>query len=482
MTATALAFLAFLAAFVGIGVASAWRRQPSTEDYLVAGRSVPPWLMALSSVATNNSGFMFVGLIGWTYASGVHTAWMALAWLLGDLFAWLFVHRKVREDSGQTHAESVPSMLGAHPQGEDRGVVVLAGLATLLFLGGYAAAQLQAGSLALQALFGWDPSIGVVLGRVVVALYCLAGGLRASIWTDAAQALVMLGAMVLVLAFAGYEVGGGAELMASLAAIDPALVKPYPPDATMGFLAWFAGFLFGGFGAIGQPHILIRTMAIRSPEAIRRAGFIYFGWVVPFYFAAVACALYARVLVPDLADAAESALPALGAELLPPVLQGMLLAGLFSATLSTADSQLLSCSAAITQDIVPRWRGSHRAAKVATLSVAVLALGIALRADSSVFSLVLGAWGLLAASLGPLVLLRALGARPRGVLALAMMVLGPLVVQVWNSAGLGGAVYAVLPGMVAPLLLWALVVGGGGLYVRASAPQTSPARGTRQDD
>lgn len=460
MTATALAFLAFLTAFVGIGVASAWRRQPSTEDYLVAGRSVPAWLMALSSVATNNSGFMFVGLIGWSYASGVHTAWMALAWLLGDLCAWLFVHRKVREDSGETNAESVPSMLGAHPDGEDRGVVVLAGLATLLFLGGYAAAQLQAGSLALESLFGWDPAVGVTLGGVVVALYCLAGGLRASIWTDAAQALVMLGSMVLVLVVARYEVGGLAPLLDRLAAIDPALIEPWPPDASLGFLGWFAGFLFGGFGAVGQPHILIRTMAIESPAAVRRAGVIYFAWFVPFYFAAIACALYARVLLPDLADAAESALPALGAELLPPVLQGMLLAGLFSATLSTADSQLLSCSAALTQDIAPRWRGSHIAAKVATLSVAALALGIALVADSGVFALVLGAWGMLAASMGPLVLLRALGARPRGPVAIAMMILGPAVVQLWNTVGLGGAVYALLPGMVAPLALWGLVAVG----------------------
>jgi sodium/proline symporter len=457
VTLTALTFLVALAAFVAIGVASVSQSTPTTEDYLVAGRSVPPALAALSSVATNNSGFMFVGLIGWTYAGGLYTAWMALAWILGDACAWLFVHRRVREDAGETEAESVPGLLGAHvedPDREDRPVVVLAAIATLVFLGGYAAAQLQAGSLALEALFGWSPAVGVGLGGVAVGLYCLAGGLRASIWTDAAQSVVMLVSMGLLLAFAVVEVGGLGALHARLAAIDPALVDPRPPEASLGVLAWFGGYAFGGFGAVGQPHILVRTMSIRSPEAVKPAGLIYFAWFVPFYAAAVLCALYARVLVPELeGTATEGALPALGGLLLPEVFQGLLLAGLFSATLSTADSQLLSCSAAITHDLVPRWRQSTRAAKAATLSVATVALVTALTASGGVFSLVLGAWSWLAASIGPLVVLRALGPgrRLRGARAVAVMLAGPAVVLVWKSLGLGGAVYAVMPGMVVPL-------------------------------
>lgn len=474
MSVTALAFLAALLAFVAIGVASASRRtSDSTEDYLVAGRDVPAWLAALSSVATNNSGFMFVGLIGYTLVDGVHTAWMALAWIVGDLMAWLGVHRQVRALSGEVSAESVPGFLGWRRGGEDRTVVILTALLTVFFLGGYAAAQLQAGSLALESLFGWHRSVGVLLGGGVVTLYCLAGGLRASIWTDAAQAFVMIGAMGALLMAGVAEVGGPTALLATLEAQDPALVHPWPASTALLGVAWFGGYVAGGFGAIGQPHILIRTMSIRRTEDVPRAAGVYFAWFVPFYAAAVLCALYARALLPELAAstaAAESALPALGELLLPDVLQGILLAGLFAATLSTADSQLLSCSAALTQDLVPQWRRSTLAAKAATLSVACFALLLALFAGGGVFSLVLGAWGMLAVSIGPLVVLRTAGQPATGVRAVVLVALGLGTLWTWNALGLGGAMYGVLPGMALPLLVgWMTAPPAGPADPRAAA-------------
>jgi sodium/proline symporter len=453
VTVTALAFLGFLLAFVAIGVSSSRRAQPTTEDYLVAGRDVPAWLSALSSVATNNSGFMFVGLVGWAYAVGASALWMALAWVLGDAVAWAVVYRQLREETGALRSTSVPAWLGAREGGEDRVVVVATALGTLLFLGGYAAAQLQAGSVALDALFGWGPHVGALLGGVVVVAYCLSGGLRASIWTDGAQAVVMLGAMVALLVGGLARVGGLSGLQAALAAQDPSLVSPWPPEAALGALAWFGGYVAGGFGAVGQPHILVRMMALRSPDDVPRAATVYFAWFVPFYGAAVLCALLARAVVPELdATGAQAALPALGAAVLPDVLQGLLLAGLFSATLSTADSQLLSCSAAVTQDLVPAWRGRPWAAKAATLTVGALVLGLALTASGGVFALVLGAWGYLAVSVGPLVLLRTLGRPLHGLGAVGVMAAGVTALTAWQAAGLGGAVYGVLPGLGAALL------------------------------
>jgi sodium/proline symporter len=466
-----VSFLACLAGFALIGAAAIRRSRPTTEDYLIAGRDVPAWLTGLSSAATNNSGFMFIGLFGFTYRYGVQAVWLQAGWIVGDVIAWLWVHRRVRERSARFQSQSVPHFLATDERGlASRGIAVAAGVLTFLFLGGYAAAQLRAGSAALSGLFGWAPWIGVVLGAAIVVIYCFAGGLRASIWTDAAQAIVMLLALAALLACAVAQVGGPAALADGLAAQDPALVDWLPSGLAFGFAIYLLGFVFGGLGAIGQPHILVRSMAIRSPEGIARARRVYFSWYVPFSVAAVAGALYARVLLPGLLDgvapaeaavAAEASLPTIATLLLPDVLLGVLLAGVFAATMSTADSQILSCSAAVTQDVLPRLRRSVVASKLATLAVAALALTIALTADSDVFGLVLGAWSALGAALGPILLVRLAGARLPAWLALVMMAAGLVTVTWWSRSAYAGDAFELLPGVTLPLVLYGLARAAG---------------------
>jgi sodium/proline symporter len=467
VSTAALSFLACIGVFAAIGVASLRRRQPTTEDYLLAGRNVSGWLIALSSAATNNSGFMFVGLLGFTYRFGVQAVWLQSGWIAGDLLAWLWVHRAVRDRSGRLHVTSLPQLLAMDDAGNtQRPVAVVAGLVTFLFLAGYAAAQLKAGSAALVGIFGWHEAVGVVLGGVIVVLYCFSGGLRASIWTDAAQAIVMLVSLSLLLVCAALRVGGPRTLFAALAQADPMLVQWFPSDLRFGFAGYLAGFLFGGLGVVGQPHILVRTMAIRSTAAIAGARSVYFLWYLPFSAGVVATGLYGRVLLPellagmapaDVAIAAERALPALAVQVLPEVLLGTLLAGVFAATMSTADSQILACSAAFTQDVAPRYRASYVAGKAATLAVAALALSIALLANEDVFGLVLSAWSALGATLGPSLLVR-LARLPLPVSrALSMMACGFCVQLFWTRCGLSRDVFELLPGMLTPLALYALL-------------------------
>ena len=199
MTTVAVSFAAFLVLFVAIGVTSSLRRKNTTDDYLVAGRSIPPWLAALSAVATNNSGFMFIGQIAYTYRVGIESVWMMIGWVVGDLMAWQMVHPRVRRESEQMEVATVPALLGTSRDGEKRIIIVIGGLMTFVLLGVYAAAQLKAGSTALQTLFGWEPQVGAVIGAVIVVLYCFSGGIRASIWTDAAQSIVMIFAMATLL-------------------------------------------------------------------------------------------------------------------------------------------------------------------------------------------------------------------------------------------------------------------------------------------
>ncbi len=476
----AATFLASLAVFAIIGLLSARHRRHDTTDYLLAGRNVSPGLAALSSVATNNSGFMFIGLLGFAYRFGVQAVWLQIGWVVGDLVAWLFVHRRVREASGRVEAHSVPALLATADDGRVvRWTRILAGLLTIAFLGGYAAAQLRAGSTALVALFGWDEYVGAVIGAAIVLLYSYAGGLRASIWTDAAQSIVMLTSMaVLMIACASISIPPW-ELTARLRQIDPSLVDWFP-DLRFGFGLYLLGFVFGGLGAIGQPHILIRSMSIRAAEDIPRARWVYFAWFVPFNIVAVGAGLYSRILLPELlqgvtpdaaARAAEYALPKLATLALPEAMVGIMLAGLFAATMSTADSQILSCSAAVTQDVMPKWRDSYNASKLATVAVTLLALFLALSASENVFGLVLGAWSALGSTLGPLLILRVAGIVPPARIAATMMLVGIVTVTWWDQSAWSGDIFKLFPGMIAPLVVYALIRALGG-----AADARRPAR------
>jgi sodium/proline symporter len=472
MTAVIASFSTFLVGFTLIGIWSSRHKTETTEDYLVASRSVNPWLTALSAVSSNNSGYMFVGLIGFTYRSGVEGVWITFGWILGDLLTWFWVHRRVRQRSEDVGASSVPTLLGAiSAHNRDRPVMIFAGVATFIFLGLYAAAQLKAGSAATEALFGWPSWLGSLIGAIVVLIYCFSGGIRASIWTDAAQSVVMLISMAVLLGTCVLEVGGPAILLEKLAAISPDLVRFAPQNLILGLGLYVMGWVFAGIGTIGQPHILIRFMAMDSPSSVKKTGAIYFSWYTLFSLFAFGVGLYARILIPELGEgptgealigdalisATERALPTLSMQVLPDVLVGVMLAGLFAATMSTADSQVLSCSAAITQDVFPQFGRSYAASKVATIAVTMMALGFAIYASSGVFVIVLVAWAAMSAMFGPILLVRLAQLPLPTPLALTMMALGLSVVIAWGQSSYADAIYGGLPGLIAPSLLYAIV-------------------------
>ena len=192
-------FVLFLLVFITIGALSALQSDRSSADYLLAGRNVSPSLAGISAMATNNSGYMFIGAIGYTYASGLESIWVMFAWMAGDFMASFFIHKKMRIVSQQRKSLSFGSMVATWGGQDFKKVRMLAGVITVLFLGAYAAAQFNASSKALYVVFGWDYGIGAIIGSVIVLIYCLAGGIRASIWTDAAQVVVMFMAMILML-------------------------------------------------------------------------------------------------------------------------------------------------------------------------------------------------------------------------------------------------------------------------------------------
>lgn len=466
----ALSFVFFLLIFATVGIASHRLARSSSRSYLLADQNVSPWLVGLSAVATNNSGYMFIGVIGYTYVTGLPATWLMFGWIVGDFIASHFVHRRLRDASTPEAGDTFPGILSRWHGQNFVWVRRLGGLITILFLGTYAAAQLAAGSKALSVLFGWPFQLGAVIGAGIVLAYCLAGGVRASIWTDAAQSVVMIVAMLTLLIMGIVELGGPTQAWQQLEEVSPDFMNLFPAELSLGQLwgpvLFVTGWLFAGFSVVGQPHIMVRFMAIDRPEQINRARTWYYAWFLAFYFLANGVALLSRVLLPEVNEFdPELALPTIAMALLHPVAVGLVLAGIFAATMSTADSLILSCAGSLSEDLgrLPR---SVWIPKLATLGVTCFALWLALTDERSVFDLVISSWAVLAAGFGPLLAVLALGQRPTQGLAVTMMLSGIAVVYAWTQIELLSAYYEGMLGICTGFLVF---VTGKGLGYSAKA-------------
>lgn len=448
-------FLFFLALFAGIGISSAWKARGTKQDYYIASGAVQPWLVGLSAVATNNSGYMFIGVIGYTYATGMAAFWLMVGWIAGDFLASLYIHRRLNRATRASGEVSYPGLLSNWYGQSHKKLQLLAGLISLAFLLTYAGAQMVAGSKALYVLLDWPLWAGAVGAAVLIGAYCLAGGIRASIWTDAAQSIVMIVAMSALLIVAVYNLGGISASLDEMGKIEGYL-DVFPSNLAVpglaGGILFIVGWLFAGMSVIGQPHVMVRFMSLNDTSNMRRAKSWYYLWFTFFYFAATAVGLLSRVYFTDSNFDAELALPMLALELMPEFFVGVILAGVFAATMSTADSLVLSCSAAITHDILPGKNEQVGRLKITTIVITLLALGLALMNNQSVFNMVIMSWSGLASAFAPLLLVLCLGARPREWHAIAAMMLGFLVALVWRMLDWHVLVYEGLPGIVAGVL------------------------------
>ena len=456
-----LSFCTFLLAFTAVGALSVLKSRHTGADYLLASRSLPPSLVGLSAVATTCSGYMFTGLIGFAYFYGVSVFILVFGMSMGTMFSILMTSRRLRQASASEHIQSYPGALSQWHGTNYRKLRLFGGLVSLIFLTVYAAAQLSAGGKALQVLLDWQYAAGTTLGTLIVLIYCFSGGIRASVWTDTAQSIVMMVSMLLLVIVALVEMGGVDAFVRSLAAVGPEYVRLYPEQVVFGGLAgpllFTLGWLFTGAGISGQPHVMVRYMMAKDDAQIGRANLYYFVWYLPFFVISAVAGLAARVLLPELGTSdTELALPLLSMQLLPQVLVGLILAGLFAATMSTADSQILSCSAALTQDIAPGRTHSERTQKLATLLIAASALAIALWGSQSVFTLVLVAWSVLAGTFTPLLIVYVLGGKPSERLALAMAISGFITAVLWRWYGLNSYVGEAMPAILIGLALYAM--------------------------
>ena len=447
-------FILFMTAFAGIGLASMLVKEDTTDDYLVAGRGMHPALAALSAVSTWNSGYMFIGFIGFTFTMGYSIVWIAFGSMAGQIVAWIWLYKFIQESANERGLRSLSSLVSEATGSPE---AKLAAILSILFLSVYPPAQLTSGGKALYVMLGWSEVIGILIGFVLVVAYCYAGGIRASIWTDAAQSSVMIIGSTLLCWVALGEIGGFSGLHSGLEAQNANLTSIVPADLGFGVTLWAFAFFLGGLSVAGQPQVVTRVMTLGSDKDRKTAMLWFFAWQTPFLLIMTIIGLSSRVVFTGSDFDPELGLPMLAMETLGPFWVGLILASIFAATMSTADSQVLACTAAFTDDVMPEISQDHKKTKAVTLGVAAFAtaisiFGLYVPGGDSVFSLVVLAVYGLGSIFVPILIIRWAKYEPDTTHTIAMMVAALTGVIAWRLMGLNDEVFESIPGMGAAFL------------------------------
>ena len=402
-----LSFLIILLVIALVGLSAGRLSKPNKADYYLAGKSLSPWIVGLSAMATNNSGYMFIGLIGFTYLVGLPSIWLMIGWIVGDFLISRTVHKKINQAATENSNVTYASVIGAW-SGQGQFITKFIGLLSLIFLIVYASAQFVSGGKTLMVIFGWDLWLGIGIGSIIVFMYTMVGGIRASIWTDVVQAFVMVCSMTILVVTCFLSLGGINVAINEWLLVDNFL-NFFPPEIEHSIFLkaiYPVSWLVAGLFVIGQPHIMVRFMALKDPELIERARYHYYFWYLIFYFLAFCVGMLSKIYLDSQNTFdPELALPMMALELLSPFMIGVIIAGIFAATMSTADSLIINCSGNISQDLFKSKNFSSAQIKLITFAVASVATAIALMNNNSVFLIVIYAWTLLGISFAPLIII-----------------------------------------------------------------------------
>jgi len=462
-------------------------------DFVLGGRRMGVWVTGISAQASDMSAWLLIGLPAYAYATGLSAIWMLVGCSAGIVFNWIVIAPRLRRDSARYGSLTIPDYLSSRYSGGRMHLVrIVSVVIILLGYATYIASQFIAAGKVFATTFGhvdtpWGVlSVtyhwGMLIGIGIIMLYTIMGGFLAVSWTDLAQGILMVLTVVVLPIIGVIAVGSLAVVGEKLYAFDPDIlsvtgkfVKGQGIVSTGGAAFWI-GLVLGnmsyGPGYPGQPHILVRFMALKDPRKMRRAAVIGIVWSVLAMAGAIAVGLIARVMLVELGDK-DHAMPSLALRLMHPGIAGVMIAGAVAAMMSTVDSQLLVAASAVEQDIYIRLLGGGARGKSAVWigRITILILGAAALpiawGGQSVLAKVLDAWGLLGAGLGPVVTLGLLTRRANRHGALAGMIAGVCTVYFWGEIAPifhAGELFAtgLIPGFVLNLaLVWVVSLATG---------------------
>ncbi len=465
-SAVLASFIGYLLLVVGIGVYSSRFSSAGIGAFFVGGRSMNRFVVALSAVVSGRSAWLLLGVTGMAYTRGVSAVWAVTGYIVAELFLFVFYAQRLRRFSERYDCITVPDFLAARFEDRSGALRLLSVLIILIFMVAYVAAQFVAGGKAFGAAFDLGATEGVLITAAIVLAYTVLGGFLAVSLTDTIQGIFMIVALVLLPTLAIASAGGLGPIVDELRQLDPTLIDP----SAIG-LGAFIGFLGIGLGSPGNPHILVRYMSIADPAQLRYSAVVGTLWNVVMAWGAIFIGLAGRVYFPTAellpSGDVENLYPTLAQQHLHPVLFGLVIASIFAAIMSTADSQLLVAASSVVRDLYEKVlrRGreldQRRLVLYSRLVIVVLvglALALGLWASELVFWLVLFAWAGLGAALGPTTVLALFWRRTTRAGVAAGMITGTLVTLVWKSApALSGLVYELIPAFGLSLAVTVLV-------------------------
>jgi len=405
---------------LGIGFWAS-KRVVSESDFFIAGKGagggLGPWVAGLSYAASTSSAWVLLGYTGFVFSAGFKALWLIPGIFGGYAITWLVMGPRLNTETAERGHITVVDFLIADVSDKWRGrIAALAALLIVFCFVFYVAAQFQAAGNAFSSTFGLGLVESVVLGAIIIVAYCLMGGFWAASITDTLQALVMVGACLLVPIVTISAAGGIGPIMDILHANEaPEYFKM--TGGAIGFAAvgGALGLLGTGLGAAGQPQLLNRIMAVKSRNARLLGAAITIGWGTLIYIGVTFLALAARALLPE--TPSEQIFFATAEAYLPPILAGIVLAAILSAVMSTVDSLLLAAASAISHDLgAARFMPGREllAGRLAMIVIAILSVALTLTMPDSIFDRVLFSWVALGAAFGPTALSRCFGWRVSG--------------------------------------------------------------------
>ncbi len=469
----AIVFLLYILLMVGIGFVF-YKSSNSHADYILGGRGMNVWVTSMSAQASDMSGWLLLGLPGLAYAStlgAVEAIWTAIGLALGTYLNWLIIAkplRKYTEIAG--NSLTIPEFLQNRFKTKNMLLRIVPSLFILIFFLIYTASAFVSGAKLFTSVFGISYNTALIISVVVIVLYTFLGGFKAVCWTDLVQGIMMFLAVLFVGGVMFAELNNP-DVGANFSDIEKFNIfgSDFGALSIIGALAW-------GLGYFGQPHILVRFMAIRSANEIKPARRIAMVWVV----ISLACAVIIGIFGKPYLDAANAALSAgseetifitLVTRIFPPIIAAVLLSAILAAIMSTADSQLLVTASSVSSDIyrvyIKKDASDLQLVWVSRLTVVIVAIVagfFASNPESSVFEIVSHAWAGFGAAFGPIILCSLFWKRCNAKGAVAGIISGGTVSLVWayaaNIASVFGittlprifSLYEIVPGFIVSLL------------------------------
>ena len=479
-----VAMIIYMAVVIVIGVVFAKKANKSSEDYFLGGRSLGPWVTAMSAEASDMSGWLLMGLPGVAYWCGLADAfWTALGLAVGTYLNWLIVAKRLRRYSVRANNSiTLPDFFSNRFREKKKVIMSIAAIFILIFFTVYAASCFVTCGKLFSTLFGAKYETMMIIGAVFVLLYTLLGGFLAESASDFMQGIVMIIALAVIVVISTANAGGVGAVLDNAKAIpgffeffglgNPTvdangvqLVEAGAPvfgaAADYGFLT-VCSMMAWGLGYFGMPQVLLRFMAIRKEGELKFSRRIAMIWVVISLAVAVFIGIAGRALFPTAhltKAASESIFITLATSSLPAILAGFVMAGILAATISSSDSYLLIAASAFAKNIfqgVAKKKATDKQVMLVTritlLVIALIAIVIALDENSVIFNVVSFAWAGFGATFGPLMLFSLFWKRTNRAGAIAGMISGGGMVFLWKLviSKLGGAfaIYELLPAFI----------------------------------